>query len=335
MNKIQKHIPELTALFPPNTAGRGMVTNIPVFRPDVRVRDIRSVVIDHAKEYDSVNYVYAVDADWQLQGVASIKELLQADGSQALSKMMIKKLVTANPMDTVPHVASLALQHNLKMVPIVDHKSRLVGAFSSNELLDILNKEFSDDLLRLSGVSVPPKHHSFDSFKLFRRRLPWMMVGMLGGLLTGSIISLFRASIEATVLLAVFIPVIASSGATSANQAAMIFIRNWLHSDINNKVQYVFNELKIGTLLGVVLSVIAFALIAVFLQNIVLALAVSVSLLLTIIAGAFIGVTIPMLLYRARLDPAIGAGPFLTIVKDVIAMTIYFSVATALLSFFA
>lgn len=335
MEKIQKHIPELTALFPPNTAGRGMVTNIPVFRPDVLVRDVRNVVIDHAKEYDSVNYVYAVDGDWQLQGVASIKELLQADGSQALSKMMIKKLVTANPMDTVPHVASLALQHNLKMVPIVDHKSRLVGAFSSNELLDILNKEFSDDLLRLSGVSVPPQHHTFDSFKVFWRRLPWMMIGMLGGLLTGSIISLFQASIETTVLLAVFIPVIASTGATSANQAAMIFIRNWLHADINNKVQYVLNELKIGALLGVVLSVIAFGLIAVFVQNTALAFAVSVSLLLTVIAGAMIGVLIPMVLYRARLDPAIGAGPFLTIIKDIIAMTIYFSVATALLSFFA
>lgn len=334
MEKNPNQIPELTALFPPDTAGRGMVTNIPVFRPDTRVKDTRQTVFDHSREYDSVNYVYVVDDDWVLQGVASIKEILQAKGNQTLDEMMVTSLVTANPMDTVPHVASLALQHNVKMVPIVDHKKRLVGAFSSNELLEILNKEFSDDLLRLSGVRVPPQHHSFESFKILRARLPWMLVGMFGGLLTGSIIGYFRASIEATVLLAVFIPVIMSTGATSANQAAMIFIRNLLHADIKNRTQYVLNELKVGTWLGLVQGSIVFAVIAAFVGNIVLALAVSVSLLLTVIVGALIGVLTPMTLYRFRMDPALGAGPFLTIVKDLAAMTIYFSVATFLLALF-
>ncbi len=332
MAQNKKQIPELTALFPPDTAGRGMVTDIPVFRPDSKVKEVRQILFDHAREYDSVNYVYVVDENWALLGVASIKELLQARGQADLASMMITKLVTANPMDTVPHVASLALQHNLKMVPILDHKQRLVGAFSSNELLEILNKEFSDDLLRLSGVRVPPQHHTFDSLRIMRARLPWMLFGMCGGLITGAIVSFYRASIETTVLLAVFIPVIMSTGATSANQAAMIFIRNLLHADIKNRTQYVFNELKIGALLGLVQGAIIFAVISLFIGNIVLALAVSVSLFLTVLVGALIGVLTPMLLYRAKFDPALGAGPFLTVVKDVAAMTIYFSVATFLLS---
>ncbi len=325
-------LPELSALFPPNTAGRGMVTDIPVFRRDMRVKDAKETVLEHAREYDSINYAYVVDEDWGLEGVVSIKELMQARGTLRLQEVMAKKLVTANPMDTVPRVASLALQNNLKMIPIVDHKSRLVGAFSSNELLEILNKEFTDDLLRLSGVSVQRQHHPFDSFKILRARLPWMLIGMCGGLVTGFIISLFKSSLETTVLLAVFIPVIMSTGATSANQAAMIFIRNLLHADIANRTQYILNELRIGALVGLLQGTLVFVVIGLFLQNIVLALSVGVSLVLTVIAGAFIGVITPMTLYRIKLDPALGAGPFLTILKDIVAMAIYFSVATGLLS---
>jgi magnesium transporter len=326
-------LPELSALFPPQTAGSGMITDVPVFRGEVKVREVRAVLFDHAREYDSINYVYIIDDDWILLGVVSIKELLQAKPNQILSSMMSKNLVTSNPMDTVPTVAALALQHNLKMIPIIDHKRRLVGAFSSNELLEILNTEFSDDLLRLSGVSVPAKHYHFKSLHIVWTRIPWMLLGMFGGLMTGSVIGAFRTSIEHVVLLAVFIPVIMSTGATSANQSAMIFIRNLLHADIKNKTQYVLNEIKVAFILGGVVSLLAFIVLCLFLQQIVLPGIVSVSLYLTILAGALIGVFTPMILYRFKFDPAIGAGPFLTIIKDLIAMTIYFSVATAFLSY--
>lgn len=312
-----------------------MITDIPVFRGEAKVREVRGVVFEHVNEYDSVNYIYIVDEDWVLSGVVSIKELLQAKPSQTLSSVMTKELITANPMDSVPHVASLALQHNLKMIPIVDAKQRLVGAFSSNELLEILNREFSDDLLRLSGVSVPRKHYHFKSLQIVWSRLPWMLVGMGGGLLTGSIIGAFSASIERVVLLAVFIPVIMSSGATSANQSAMIFIRNLLHADIKNRRQYVFNEVKVSCLLALTVALILFGILSFALGQFVLPAAVSVSLFLTVIAGALIGVFTPMVLYRFKFDPAIGAGPFLTIVKDLIAMLIYFSVATTLLAYWS
>lgn len=330
MNKL----PQLSAIFPPQTAGSGMITDIPVFRSDAKIRDVRAVLFEHAREYDSVNYTYVIDDDWVLAGVVSVKELLQSKPTQNLSSVMSKHLVTANPLDSVPHVASLALQHNLKMIPIVDHDHRLVGAFSSNELLEILNKEFSDDLLRLSGVSVPATHHHFSSLHIVWGRLPWMLLGMFGGLLTGSIIAMFTAEIRTVVLLAVFIPVIMSTGATSANQSAMIFIRNLLHADIKNRTQYVLNETKVAFLLGGIVSLFLFVTVSLLLQEIVLAAAVSVSLFLTVIAGALIGVFTPMLLYRYKFDPSIGAGPFLTIIKDLVAMTIYFSVATSLLFYF-
>lgn len=331
-SNITYSIHELSALFPPETAGRDMITKIPVFRPEAKVLDTKKHLIDKASDYETINYIYIVDDESQIVGVVSIRELLHAAEKSKLKDVMVKNVIAANPMDNVPHVALLALQNNLKMIPIVDHKKRLVGAFSSNQLLDILNKQFSNDLLRLSGISVPRKHFSFVSWKVVFSRLPWMLIGMIGGLATGTIIGVFQSSIEAVVLLAVFIPVIMSTGATSANQSAMIFLRNLVHGDIKNRGMYILNEIKVAGLLALILGGVLYLILSVFPGRHDLALAVSISLAITIMAGALIGVFTPMLLNRFKQDPSIGAGPFLTIIKDLVAMTIYFSVATTLLA---
>lgn len=325
-------LPVLTALFPPDSAGHGMITDVPVFKVTTRVRDAQLAILQSAGRFDSINYIYAVSDDGQLKGVLSIRELLKAKAQASLSSVMAKDVVAAGPLDTVPQVALIALGHNLKMIPILDHDKRLIGAFSSNELLDILNKEFSDDLLRLSGISIPRQHHSFRSLRIVRTRLPWMIIGLFGGLLTGSIIGAFRDSIQAMVLLVVFIPVIMSTGATSANQSAMIFFRNLMHADIKNKFQYLLNEIKVSALLACCLSAILFLFVVLVWGDLALAVAVTASIFFTIIAGALIGVLTPMILYHYRQDPAIGAGPFLTLIKDVVAMTIYFTVATTILT---
>lgn len=326
-------LPALTALFPPDTAGSGMIIDVPVFKETVKVRDAQQAIISGVRGYESINYIYVVDEAGHLRGVLSIRELLRSKPGQALSSVMAKDIVSAGPLATVPQVALLALGHNLKMIPILDHEKRLIGAFSSNELLDILNKQFSDDLLRLSGVSVPKRHHSFSSWRIVRARMPWMIIGLFGGLLTGSVIGAYKDAIQAMVVLVVFIPVIMTSGATSANQAAMIFIRNLLHADIKNKFQYLINEAKASALLGLLMSLILFLFIGIIWHDAILAVAVSASIFTTIVAGALIGVLTPMTLYRYKQDPATGAGPFLTIIKDLVAMTIYFSVATAILTF--
>lgn len=332
--EVVHKVTELTALFPPDTAGQGMVVDVPVFSSHATVAEAYDHVIHNSDQYNTINYLYVINSEGQLRGVVSIKELVQAKKDAPLSGVMRKKPITANPMDTVQKVALIALSNNLKMIPIVDHKHRLLGAYSSDQLLDILNREFSNDLLRMSGVTLPRKHFAFDSLRVFWARFPWMVVGMLGGLATGSIIGAFRSSIEAIVLLAVFIPVIASTGATSANQSAMIFIRNLIHGDIKNRLKYIVNELKIASMLGGTLGLILFFILWRFLGDYIFAFAVSFSLALTIIAGAMIGVFTPWILTRFKFDPSIGAGPFLTIIKDLVAMTIYFSVVTGLLQYF-
>ena len=194
MKKEAVHkVTELTALFPPDTAGQGMVVDVPVFSKHATVAEAYDHVIHNSDQYNTINYLYVINSEGQLRGVVSIKELVQAKKNAPLSAVMRKKLITANPMDTVQKVALVALNNNLKMIPIVDHKHRLLGAYSSDQLLDILNKEFSNDLLRMSGVSLPRKHFPFDSLRVFWARFPWMVVGMLGGLATGSIIGAFRS----------------------------------------------------------------------------------------------------------------------------------------------
>jgi magnesium transporter len=325
---------ELSALFPLNTVGREMLVGIPVFREGLRIEQIRKHVLNNANDYESLNYIFIVDSEHRLKGVISIKELLQEDSQKDSGKVMTANPVFANPMDPLPKVALLALNHNLKMIPVVDHKHRLVGVFTSHQLRDLVNKNFGNELLKLSGVRVNPKHFHFEQLKVVWGRLPWMLVGMIGGLVTGSIIGVYTESIRAVVLLAVFIPVIMSTGATSSNQSAMVFIRNLIHGDIKNWLQYLWNEIKTAVILGVLLGGILFGLLSFYPGDRVLAGAVSLSLFFTILGGAFVGVLTPMLLNKFKVDPSVGAGPFLTIIKDIIAMTIYFAVATAFLSAF-
>ncbi len=334
MALISKKLMEVTALFPLNTAGHDMITDIPVFEIHSKAGEVKEYILDKARNYRTLNYVYIVDGEGRLAGVLSMKELLQAKSSSSVRSIMQTDLVSVTPLDTIARVALLALKHNVKMLPIVDHKNHLLGAFGTDQILEILNKEFSNDLLRLSGVTVPKKHFSFHRWKIVSSRLPWMLVGMFGGLATGMIINAFKSSIQAIILLAVFIPVIMSTGATSANQSAMIFIRNLFHGDIHHRTRYLLNELKVSGLLGLILGSMLFLLLLIYPGDYALSFAVSLSLSLTIVAGAIIGVLTPMALNRLKLDPSIGAGPFLTIIKDLIAMSIYFAVSTLLLSLF-
>ena len=134
MKKEAVHkVTELTALFPPDTAGQGMVVDVPVFSSHATVHDAYDHVIHNSNQYNTINYLYVINSDGQLRGVVSIKELVQAKKDAPLSAVMRKKPITANPMDTVQQVALVALSNNLKMIPIVDHKHRLLGAYSSDQ----------------------------------------------------------------------------------------------------------------------------------------------------------------------------------------------------------
>lgn len=332
MSSIKQKVFEIKEFFPPDSAGYNMISEMPIVSLEARIDDVIKLIFKQSDRYATINYIYAVDDKRKLKGVLSIKELLSASKKKKVFNLMKKKLITVGPFEKKERVILLALQNNLKSVPVVDKKNRLLGIFTSDQLLDILNKEISKYLVKISGVSAY-EHTiiSSSTLKIVKARLPWVLFGIVGGVFTGIIIGFFKATLESAIILAVYIPVIMSTGANTLNQSAMIFIRNLVSGNIKGAAHYFFKEVKIGFLIGIVSSIFILFISLFWQGHLLLGLVVALSIFLTVLFSAVIGVLIPIILYKFKIDPAIGAGPFLTTVKDIVSMLIYFSTATLLL----
>lgn len=332
MLSIKQKVFEIKGLFPPDSAGFNMVSEIPIVHPDAKISDIIKIVLEEINFFATINYIYVVDEKRKLLGVLSIKELLRSPKKEKIKNLMKQKLVSVDPLAKQERVALLALQHNLKSVPVVDSQNRLLGIFTSDQLLDLLNKEISRYLVKISGVRYFDQPLiSISTLNIVRARLPWILFGVVGGVITGLIIGVFKATLESAIVLAIYIPVIMSTGANTLNQSAMIFIRNLVSGNVKGALHYFWKEVKIGLLIGLVCSFLLLIISFFWQGSLLLALVVSISIFATVVFSATIGVLVPIVLYQFKIDPAIGAGPFLTSIKDIVSMLIYFSIATYLL----
>lgn len=331
--KLRRKIYATKALFPPASAGANMVSNIPIYSDRSTVREIKDDLFKWIPELDTINYVYLVDDKDALCGVVSIKELLAEKDGKKVMRCSPKKIVSVKPYEHEEAVTLLALQNSLKSVPIVDKKNRILGVFTGDELLDIVNHQISKDLMRISGVS--PSVHLFRGSSVWRivgSRLPWVVVGVLGGLFAALVIGQFKLTLAENLVLAFFIPVIMSTGATVGNQSAMIFIRNLIRGEIDKgALHYFLKEVKIGFILGCVGALLLYVVSMFWTAVPAISLVLGISIFMSVMVSALIGVFIPMVLTRLKIDPSLGAGPFFTIIKDIIVLTLYFYIASLLL----
>lgn len=325
---------ELKQAFPKGSVGQEMTANFPMVFPNYTVAETLDLLKKEINSFETITYVFVIDEDSRLVGVVTIKELFRAAGSQKITDLMEKKLVKALPWTHEENVVLLALKHNIKYIPVVDSQNHLLGIFTTHSLREFLNRQIERKLLRASGVRWKSVFEmgAASIWQNAVARLPWIFVGVLGGLLSAGIIALFRSTLEAVIVLAFYIPVIMSTGANMANQSAMIFIRNLMSGNIRTAGGYFFREAVVGLFLGLSVSVILFFIIISGQGSLVVALAVALSSLITIILSALIGVLIPYVLNSFKVDPTMGAGPFLTTVKDVVSIFIYFSVAALIIS---
>ncbi len=322
-----------TRKYPEDSVGRHMTLDFPVVKETLTVRETLDHLRRSIKDFVEIVYVFATDDENKLTGVVTIKKLFQAHSSVRLTEIMEKRLVKALPITSEENVVLLALQNDIKYVPIVDSEGHMVGVYTTRALRHFLNRQIERRLLRASGVrwNVLFKAGTMGVWRSVKARLPWIMVGLLGGLLSGAVIGAFHNTLEAAIILAFYIPVIMSTGANTANQSAMIFIRNVLMGNVRVAWSYFFNEVLVGLSLGLVVSIVLLFFTFLWQGSLAVAVAVSVAIFLTVVLSALMGVFIPYTLSLFRVDPSLGAGPLLTTVKDVVSMFIYFAVASVVL----
>lgn len=334
--------------YPPDTAGGIMTTEFLSARGhwtvDQTLRHIREV----GRLKETVYAIYVVDAEDRLVHVVSLRELVTSDRQQRMEQVGARK----NPIVVAPlldreEVARIISKYDLLAVPVVETDGRILGIVTVDDVIDVLVEEETEDVQKLGGLeALDEPYLEVGMGEMLRKRGGWLAALFIGESLTATAMQFFEAEIAQAVVLALFIPLIISSGGNSGSQATTLVIRAMALGQVRLEDWWrvVRREFAAGLSLGLLLGAIGFLRIVVFqlfLQAsgkvgygehyVLLALTVFASLIGIVTWGTLVGSTLPFLLRRLGFDPASASAPFVATVVDVTGIVIYFSVAAGIL----
>ncbi|MBS4197949.1 magnesium transporter [Bacillus sp. FJAT-49870] len=319
--------------YPDNTAGSLMSNRYISIEDNLTVQDAIDKIRSLALYGEGNNHVYLIDKKGFLTGTVPYKELLLADPNEMLKNIMLKQVICVTTTTKRDHIVRLFKRYDFTALPVTNEDGVLVGIITFDHMVDALIQEASDDYGKFSTAS---KEIDFNTkpFNAAIRRLPWLVILLFIGLISGSIISKFEGTLEKVVALAFFMPLIAGMTGNTGTQSLAVVVRGLAENEIDAKtvMKLIFREFRVSLIIGVscglLISIIAF----IWQGNIYLGLVVGCSLLLTLILGTMAGTVIPLILYKCKLDPAVASGPLITTVNDIFSLITYFSIASFFLS---
>jgi len=323
-------------VFENQSAGRLMEKNIPIVNINKTVGDAEKMLLK--SKFEAVNYIYAVNNKKKLVGVVSLKELFRNPKSRKVDKVMKKKFVSVKPNADQEKVALIALEYKLKSVPVVDENNFILGVIPSHTIFNIFHSEGIEDVLHSAGIHKfkDPVRDIIHASTLthFKKRLPWLIVGLIGGVLAALIVSSFEAILEVYVILAVFIPAVVYMADAVGNQAQTIFIRSMA---LDKKLNYKFysgREFKINVLLGIFLGLIFYLIVLLGWKESFFGVILGISVFATVMISMAVSIILPIIFNKMNSDPAISTGPFATAVRDLTSLLVYFGIAQVMINIF-
>jgi len=320
---------------PRKAAGHKMTDKVPVASSEQTIAETREYLIENADKFETINYIYVLSKSKKLRGVLNIKSALSSDLKDKVSKHMETKLVKAHPHSDRERVAHLALKNNIKAVPIIDKDDKFLGVLSSDDVLNIIAHESRSDLLQISGIIMGKnKLLSGDVVESpvsgYLRRIPWIMVGLFGGIFTANVISRFDGILEKNLMLASFIPLVAYLANAVGNQTQTLLIRNIATQPKFSFLKYSLKQFLVSSLIALTCwSMIVAISFAVWGEG-YLGFVVGLSVSFAILTATFFSLFIPKTLDKLDIDPATGSGPFAAVIQDLLSILIYLVTASIL-----
>ncbi len=316
-----------------NHGNKHFLVNVLRAAPSSGVAEVINNLFEKNGDFDLVTYIYVVDHE-KLVGVLSIKELLRAKKEVVVSEIMQANPVVLHSNGTTEQAAALAIRHGIKAVPITDSLGKFLGVIGTDTILHTLHKDHIEDLLRLGGIKILEQKHIMEMLfdrvgHLLRIRLPWLILGLGGGFLATLIVSQFQEELSKILALAFFIPVIVYMSDAIGTQTQTLFIRALAIKKFSLK-RYILKEVSVDVVLGAILGAIIMIFSLIWGQKEV-ALVVGLAMAINVVLAGTVAILISWILYRAHKDPAIGAGPFATVVQDVLSLVVYFVTAKLIL----
>jgi len=280
-----------------------------------------------AEEVEKIFTIYVVDENNKLVGFLSLKRLLFANPTTKISDLYSSKnIISVKTSDDNEDVARIMEKYDLVSVPVVDIQNKLVGRITIDDVVDVIKDEADKDFQLASGISE--NIESSDSvLRISRARIPWLLIGLLGGILGAQVISAFEGGISKVPQLAFFIPLITAMGGNVGVQSSAIVVQSLARgTDLFGSIlKKLLKEALVGLVNGLLLSIIIYGIAYVF-DSATLGFVVSISLLTVVVFAAIFGTLIPLLLDKYKIDPALATGPFITTLNDVLGLFIYLTI---------
>lgn len=329
MNQKESEAVQQLMSYDPETAGRLMTNRFVWIRDYFTVRETVDKLKTFAELSETINYLYVIDSSKRLVGVVSYRDILLADIDSKISDIMYERVISV-PVDMdQEEVATVIERYDFLAIPVVDHDDVLRGIITIDDIIDVVIQEANEDIEKLSATG---KSIDFDTkaWVAAYRRLPWLILLLFIGIISGGIISGFEDTLNKVVALAFFMPMIAGMTGNTGTQSLAVVVRGLVTRDVSKSLVWklIMREFGVGMIIGIICSVLITLIAYVWQDDLILGIVVGSSLFFTLIIGTLAGTIIPLILYKLNVDPAVASGPLITTINDIFSMLTYFGIAT-------
>ncbi|MBO5374430.1 MAG: magnesium transporter [Clostridia bacterium] len=339
-NEARKTINEILK-YPDDSAGSIMTTEYVRLDEDVTVEDALKRIRRTGVDKETIYTCYVTKPDRTLLGYITAKTLLLSDDEQIISDIMETNMIVAYTDEDKEDVVKEMSKYDLLALPVVDKENRLVGIVTVDDAIDVLEEEATEDVEKMAAITPSDRPYlSTSVFEIWKNRIPWLFLLMLSATFTGAIITAFESKL--TAVLIAFIPMLMGTGGNAGGQSSVTIIRGLAIEEIRmgDIFKIIFKELRVSLLCSISLAIVNFGKMMLIDKILFknpditanVALAVSLTLVLVVIAAKLVGCCLPVLAKRVGFDPAVMASPFITTIIDAVSLLIYFNIASSILS---
>jgi len=288
-----------------------------------------------AEKVDKLYSVYVVDDKDHLLGKVSLKRIILSQDQTRIADIYDSEIISVPTFMEEEEIAEIMQKYDLEVVPVIDVLERLVGRITIDDIIDVITEMAEEERQLMSGISGDVEERSDSVWQLSRARLPWLIIGMLGGLMGARFIGIFEADIVLVPAMAFFIPLITATGGNVGIQSSSLVVQSLATSSVfgDQLAKRLVKVLIVALINGLSLGVLVLGFNLIFGEELRLAGVVAIALFSVVLLASFMGTLTPLVLNRFGVNPALASGPFITTANDLLGLAVYFSVAHLLYEF--
>ncbi len=319
-----------------NTAGGRMTTDFAQIEKGITVEETLKSLRKTAKDLEMIYYIYVADRTDKLLGVVSLKDLIIAQPEKKIDEVMHTKLIAIPINMDQEQVAKRIARYDFLALPVVDKEGKIKGIITVDDLIDVIREEDTEDMYKFGAAGKHIDNYmSSTPLTLAKHRITWLLILVVTGFISGTIMEEFSFALKNVVSLAFFIPLLMGSGGNAGTQAASVVVRGLAIGEVKlgDIWRVVKKEFLIGITVGTALGILALLRALILQKSSLLGITVGLSMIATVTVATCLGAILPIICEKLGLDPAVVSGPLITTVVDISSLLIYFGIAVQLMEF--